>query len=158
MFYQLNFKHPERYKQNYYLYNALDLINTMYYGGVYYSKVDTVILTEPTGAARSAYRYTGNLLFDEVAPTSANNSFKTRGLRSGEAHDYFFSDDFYKGASTLPHEKFIFDFFRDQVIEKKTLIGIIENYWNLTPTQRCYMAGIYVLAIRISLSTTYKYL
>lgn len=158
MFYQENYKFPTRYKQKYYMHNSLDLLNTRYYGGIYYSKMDQAILTEETGASSDAYRYSGNLLFDEVAPSNADDEFKTRSGKTGVAYDYFFSDEFYTGNPTAPHEKFIFDFFRDQTVDKEALIEVLNGYWDLTPIQRCYMAGIYVAAIRISLSTTYNYL
>lgn len=154
MFKQFNFRHPERYKQQYYLFQSSDLLNTRYYGGVYYSKIGQVILTEDYGSANSAYaRYDG--LADNFI---LFNSYRKDQVRSGTKIDDFFSEAFYTGNPTLPHEKFIFDFFRDNVIDKHALIAVINGYWSLTPMQRCYMGGIYVLAIRVALSSTYRYL
>lgn len=156
MFYQMNFKYPQRYKQDFYLHQSINLLNTLYYAGIFYSKFDSAILTEQYGAADVVYRYHGGMYFDEFDEFSAYNDSARQ--EEGKKYDYFFSDDFYTGNPTLPHEKFIFSFFRDKIIDKPALINVLNDYWSLTPIQRCYMGGIYVLAVKISLSTTYKYL
>lgn len=157
MFLQLNFKHPERYNQKYYLFNAYHLRNTRYYGNVSFSKMNKVILTESHGASALAYREYGPILFDAIFQVGKQTDIPIEGVE-GTPKSYFFSDDFYTGNSSDANEKFIFDFFRDQVVDKAALLKVINDYWSLSPIQRCYLGGIYVLAVRIALSTTYNYL
>lgn len=151
MFLENNFNYPSLYKQKYYVHNSASLINTKYYGGVFFSKIDRVILTEEQGSSKDAYRYIGGIFvgngFSDIKPG-----------KDGEEYNYFFSDDFYMGKPTLPNEKFIYDFFRDKVIDKRTLLNHLEGFWQLDEMTQLYMSGIYLLAIRISLSTTYNYL
>lgn len=157
MFLQLNFAHPERYKQKYYIYDAYQLRNTRYYGNVSFSKMNKVILTESHGASALAYREYGPILFDAIFQVGKGTDIPIEGVE-GTPRSYFLSDDFYTGNPTAASEKFIFNFFRDKVVEKDKLIEVINGYWGLSPIERCYMGGIYVLAIRIALSTTYNYL
>lgn len=151
MILQNSFEFPQRYKQKYYIHNSSSLINTRYYGGIYFSKIDKCILNEEYGAARDAYNYYGSLLFNEeqnIKPV------QTQGIK----WNYYFSDEFYTGNPTKDNEKFIFNFFRDKTVDKKILLEILNKYWDLEPIDKCYMAGIYLLAIRISLSSTYNYI
>lgn len=153
MFTQNNFSRPEQYKQTFWLHQRDSLLNTRYYGGFYYCKLDTVLLTVENAASRNAYRYTGPVM------TSMSMTYDTfqPGL-PGVEHTYYFSDEFYEGNPTDPNEKFIYDFFRDKTVDKKALLKILAKYWDMPPMDQVYMGGIYLLAIRISLSTTYDYL
>lgn len=153
MFTQNNFTHPGQYKKTYWKHQRDSLLNTRYYGGFYYSKLDTAILTVEEAASKNAYRYTGPVM------TSMSMTYDTfqPGL-PGEEYTYYFSDEFYEGNPTEPNEKFVFDFFRDKTIDKKALLKVLNGYWELEPKDQLYMGGIYLLAIRISLSTTYDYL
>lgn len=166
MFYQMNFDYPQRYKTKYYLFSSTDLLNTLYYGGVFFSKLDQVILTEPQGAAATAYRAGYNIGFNPYwspFPTVSGNGTQTVHYK-GTPHPDFFSDAFYQKADpdnpvVLPqYEQFIMAFFRDQSVDPAALIKQLEGYWDLTPLQQAYLGGIYVLAIRIALSSTYRYL
>ena len=61
MFLEGDYNHPEIYKQDYFVHNTISLLNTKYYGGIYYSKINRVILTELEGASEEAYRYVGGM-------------------------------------------------------------------------------------------------
>ena len=153
MFLENDFDHPELYKQDYFIHLSESLINTKYYGGVYYSKIDRVILTEEEGASSEAYRFVGGTFIGE--PYGSAERFPNK---VGVKHDYFFSDEFYTGKPTKPNEKFIYDFFKNKTIDKKALLSILDDYFTKDPLEQLYMGGIYILAIRISLSSTYNYL
>lgn len=153
MFKQNNFNNPQQYKQKYYQHERDALLNTRFYGGFYYSKLELAILTEEYGSGREAYQYGGPVLGMGGVPLDVEKA----GI-AGVEHNYYFSDEFYTGKPTKPNEKFIFDFFRDKTIDKKALIKILDQYWVMPDMDRFYMAGIYITAINISLSTTYNYL
>lgn len=153
MFTQNNFDRPEQYKSDYWVHHRDSLLNTRYYGGFFYCKLDTVILNKETGASKEAYRYAGPLM------TMMDVRYDDGGVpKDGTPVQYYFSDEFYTGKPTKPNEKFIFDFFRDKIIDKKALLKILNDYWKMEPLDQLYMGGIYIRAIQISLSTTYNYL
>lgn len=153
MFLQNDFNHPELYKQAYFVHPSASLINTKYYGGVYYSKIDRVVITEEEAASKDAYRFVSGTFVGEIYPSEQNWPGK-----KGESYPYFFSDEFYTGNPTKPNEKFIYDFFKNKTVDKKALLKVLEGFWSAPKLEQLYMGGIYILAIRISLSTTYKYL
>lgn len=150
MFFQRMFDYPQQFKREYWKHSKYSLINTRYYGNVYFSDVDEVLLTSEFGSSSEAYRYSFGILGDEEGLRPQN------GVQA-EPYEYFFSNEFYEGKGTET-EQFVWKFFKEKTIDKQALVKILEKYWDLTPMEQLYMGGIYVAACRIALSTTYHYL
>lgn len=146
MFYRNDFSHPARYKNDFYTHYRSSMLNTRFYGGIFFSKMDRAITVHKEGAMLAPYQFSGALV---PAPTAST----PRAPVEGVAWDYFFGDDFYAGGGT-DTQQFVWRMFRDKIIDKKGLIDILNGYWDLDDTNKLYMGGIYLLAIRQALITT----
>jgi hypothetical protein len=146
MFYRNDFSHPERYRNDFYVHNRASMINTRFYGGIFFSKMDRAITIHKEGAALAPYRYSGALI---PAPTAPGPRYP----QEGELWDYFFGDDFYTGGGTET-QKFIWRMFRERTVDKQGLMDVLDGYWLLDDISKLYMGGIYILAIRTALITT----
>ncbi len=149
MFYRGDFAHPKRYQQEFYTHTRSSLINTRYYGNVFFSKMDRVILIHKEGASKYPYLYTGAVvpIGPNVIPTPN---------KEGEPHTYFFGEDFFNGGGTET-QQFVWKMFRDKTVDKAALMKVLDGYWDLDPVSKLYMAGIYVGAIKTALLTNSQY-
>lgn len=150
MFYRNDFNIPKRYNQKFYIHNRSTLINTRFYGGIFYSKMDRCITVHKDGAQRNPYLYSGALI---PSPVPATPNFTPS---TGIEVDYFFGDDFFEGNGTEV-QQFVWRFFRDKTIDKKGLIDVLERYWDLDDKSKLYMGGIYLVALKYSLVTNSNY-
>lgn len=150
MFYRNDFKHPERYKHQFWVHNRASLINTRFYGNVFYSKMDRVITIHQNGAMRNPYITNGALVPSPIPAVPAYPTFE------GDKWDYFFGDDFYAGGGTET-QQFIWKMFRDKVIDKRGLLEEAGKYWSLDDVSKLYMGGIYIAAIKTALMTSSNY-
>lgn len=149
MFYRSDFSMPKRYKQEYFSHYRGSLINTRLYGNIFYSKMDRMISIFKEGAPKNPYLFSGALLPNGFPSTPVYQ-------KEGEPWNYFFTDEFYNyGGDEV--QSFVWKMFKDKTIDKKELVRILENYWDLDDTAKLYMSGIYVLAIRNSLKTNSDY-
>ncbi|QZA70775.1 hypothetical protein AH04_119 [Erwinia phage AH04] len=149
MFYRNDFAHPERYRNDFYVHYRSSLMNTRFYGGIFFSKMDRCITVHKDGSQLAPYQFSGALI---PSPTAAT----PRRPIEGELWDYFFGNDFYLGNGT-PTQQFIWRMFRDKIVDKKGLLEVLDGYWILDDTSKLYMGGIYLLAIRQALVTTSDY-
>lgn len=149
MFYRNDFSNPKRYKQEFYTHTRSSLINTRYYGNVFFSKMDRAILVHKEGASKYPYMYTG-----AVVPIGPNVVPKPNP--EGTPHTYFFGDDFYEFGGTET-QQFIWKMFKDKTMDKAGLMKVLENYWSLDELNKLYMAGIYIGAIKTALITNSQY-
>lgn len=148
MFYKGDFKHPKRYKQEFYVHPRESLLNTRMYNNVFYSKMDRVIVIHQDPAKTQTYRYTGG-----VVPVGPIYNWPKE---PGKPYPYFFSDEFYNGGGT-DLEKFVWEMWVEKTIDKKKLVSILDKYWDLTDVEKLYMGGIYLLAIRTALINSSNY-
>lgn len=146
MFYRNDFDHPERYKNDFYVHDRNSLLNTRFYGGIFFSKMDRAITVYKEGARPDPYKFSGALV------PVASAALPRRPVE-GTLWSYFFGSDFYEGNGT-DVQKFIWAMFRDKTIDKHGLMDVLDNYWNLDGVSKLYMGGIYLLAIRQALVTT----
>ena len=146
MFYRNDFSHPERYVNDFYTHYRSSMINTRFYGGIFFSKMDRAITVHQEGAALAAYQYSGALV---PAPTAGIPRRPVEGV----PWTYFFGTDFFKGEGTET-QQFIWRMFRDKTIDKRGLLDVLDGYWLLDDISKLYMGGIYLLAIRTALITT----
>lgn len=149
MFYRNDFSSPKRYKQTYYEHNRSSMLNTRFYGGIFYSKMDRALNVFEQGATLSPYQFSGALVpvpYPSVPRPPSN----------GTKWNYFFGDEFYDGKGTEV-QQFVWKFFRDKTVDKKELIKVLNNYWELDTTEKLYMGGIYILAIKFALVTSSNY-
>lgn len=143
MFLRNGYRHPQIYKQDYYVHPRGNLMNTRMYGNVYYSKMDRAIVVHKDHAVKQTYQFKGSMFpIGPVAPIPVEESKKW---------SYFFSDDFYNGGGT-ELEKFVFKMWKDKTVDKAELVKVLENYWNLTDIEKLYMSGIYVGACKTMLT------
>lgn len=149
MFYRNDFSNPQRYKQDYYVHPRNNLINTRFYGNVFFSKFDRAIVIHKEGAPRNPYLYSGALI-----PAPVPNPPRPPG--EGTKWDYFFGDDFYAGGGTET-QKFVWKMFKEKTIDKAELMKVLEGYWSLDDVSKLYMSGIYVGAIKTALVTNSNY-
>jgi hypothetical protein len=149
MFYRNDFSHPERYRNDFYTHYRSSMMNTRFYGGIFFSKMDRAITVHKDGAQMAPYQFSGALIPVPSAGTP-------RRPTEGKPWNYFFGDDFYKGQGT-ELQQFIFHMFRDKIVDKKGLMDVLDGYWLLDDISKLYMGGIYVLAIRQALITTSDY-
>lgn len=150
MFYRNDFNHPERYKHDYWVHNRSSLINTRYYGNIFYSKIDRMINIHKNGAMIHPYRTTGALLPSPIPAVPRYPTFE------GLPWNHFFGPDFYMGGGT-EIQKFVWRMFRDKTVDKKTLFDEVNQYWVLDPVAKLYMGGIYIAAIKTALLKTSDY-
>lgn len=150
MFYRNGFKHPERYKHDYFTHERKSLMGTRAYGNAFFSKVDRIINIQEKGALRGPYEYSGALF--PIGPTAGAGN----GNVDGDPWNYFFGDDFYAGGGT-EEQKFIWKMFRDKTVDKKELVETLNNFWQLDEVTKLYMSGIYVAAAKIGLLNTSSY-
>lgn len=150
MFYRNDFSHPERYKQDYYVHNRASLMNTRFYGNVFFSKMDRVITIHKAGSQRNTYLYSGALIPSPIPAVPAYPPIE------GLPIEYFFGNDFLSGNGTET-QNFIWKMFRDKTIDKHGLIEVLEKYWDLDDISKLYMGGIYLGAIKTALITTGDY-
>lgn len=148
MFYRNGFDHPKRFKQDYFVHNRNEMMNTRGYGNVYYSKMDRVIVIHKPSAMGQAYDFKGGLLPQGV--------YTPHPSAEGEDYPYYFSKEFYEGGGT-EQEQFIWKMFKDKTIGKKELVDILEKFWDLEPVDKLYMSGIYVGACKTALVTSSAY-
>lgn len=149
MFYRGDFSQPKRYKQEFYTHTRSSLINTRYYGNVFFSKMDRAILVHKAGASRFPYQYTGAVVPigpQTIAPPNPE----------GTPHNYFFGDDFYEFGGTET-QQFVWKMFKDKTVDKAGVMKVMEGYWNLDELNKLYMAGIYIGAIKTALLTNSQY-
>ena len=149
MFYRGDFSNPKRYKQEFYTHTRSSLLNTRYYGNIFFSKIDRAILVHKAGARKEAYLYTGAVIPigpQTIIPPSPE----------GTPHTYYFGDDFYEFGGTET-QKFVWKMFKDKTVDKAGLVKVLEAYWDLDEIDKLYMAGIYIGAIKIALVTNSQY-
>lgn len=150
MFYRNDFKHPERYKHTFWVHNRASLINTRFYGNVFYSKMDRVITIHEEGAMRNPYLYSGALVPSPIPSVPANTA------ADGVQWDYFFGEDFYTGGGT-ELQQFIWKMFRDRTVDKQGVLDEASKYWGLSDVEKLYMGGIYIAAIKVALRNSSDY-
>jgi hypothetical protein len=148
MFYRNGFDHPKRFKQDYFVHNRNEMMNTRGYGNVYFSKMDRVIVIHKPSAMGQAYDFKGGLLPQGV--------YTPHPSAEGEDYQYYFSKEFYEGGGT-EMEQFIWKMFKDKTIGKKELVDVLEKFWDLEPVDKLYMSGIYVGACKTALVTSSAY-
>lgn len=144
-----DFDNPKRYDNTYYTHSRESMLNTRYYGNVFFSKIDRVINTTKQSASHLAYTNAGTV-FPIVPGTSVEADCE------GQPYDYFFSKEFYEGKGTET-EQFIWKMFKDKTIDKKGLLEVLDKFWDLPPRDRLYMSGIYLLAIKRALIASNNY-
>jgi hypothetical protein len=146
MFYRNDFSHPERYVNDFYTHYRSSMLNTRFYGGIFFSKMDRAITIHKEGAQVAPYQFSGALV---PAPTAGMPRRPVEGIPWA----YFFGSDFFKGEGTET-QQFIWRMFRDKIVDKKGLLDVLDGYWILDDVNKLYMGGIYLLAIRTALITT----
>lgn len=150
MFYRGDFSTPKRFKQQYYVHDRRNLLNTRMYGNVFFSKMNRAIVIHKDDARLQSYRMVGGILPGGFPNLSEMPTHETAPW------DYFFGDDFYEFGGTEV-QKFIWTMFREGTMFKKDLIKVLEKFWDLTPTEKLYMGGIYLHAISKALVTNSDY-
>lgn len=150
MFYRNDFSAPKRYYQKYWVHNRRDMLNTRMYGNVYFSKIDRMINVYEESAKKGPYSFTGALL-PNLVPGGYDGP-----REPGKPWEYFFGEDFYNGGGTET-QKFVWKMFKEKTVDKRELVEILDKYWDLDDTNKLYMSGIYVGAIKKALITNSDY-
>lgn len=148
MFYKGAFDHPERFKQDFYVHNREDLLNTRFYGSVFFSKMDRVITIHKESAMKAPYKYNGSLF--PVGPSVGMPE------PEGKPWNYFFTPEFYEGKGT-ELESFVWKMWKEKTIDKKALVEALDGYWKLSDKEKLYMGGIYVGACKTALKKSSSY-
>lgn len=144
MFYRESFLHPKRFKQDYYVYNRKEILNTRSYGNAFFSKMDRIITVHNTPAFKSPYFVNGMILSSNIS------GYYRKPPETETKYPYFFTDEFYEGKGTET-EMFVWNMFRDKVIDKQGVVDTLDKFWELDDRTKLYMAGIYIGACKQAL-------